>query len=293
MIQKTLLAAIAALSLGGADMAAANQLANQVFGNVPGPTAGTPAVIGGASRGCVSGAVALPETGPTWQAMRLSRNRNWAHPDTVNFLMGLSQAATQAGWRGLYIGDLSQPRGGPMTSGHASHQSGLDADIWMLPPSSLTLSRQQRENISSVSVVNQAGTGLSGNWNAGHAAIIRAAAQDPRVDRIFLDPVIKVEMCRMHGNQGDWLQKLRPLNGHDYHMHVRLRCPQGDRTCEPQTPGVAALSGNDNGCAEAAQWVQNRITPPPAPPPDPNYRHPRSFTMAEMPQQCQVVGTAR
>ncbi|MDO5530025.1 MAG: penicillin-insensitive murein endopeptidase, partial [Paracoccus sp. (in: a-proteobacteria)] len=205
----------------------------------------------------------------------------------------LSRAATQAGWRGLYIGDLSQPRGGPMTSGHASHQSGLDADIWMLPPANLNLSRQQRENISSVTVVNQAGTGLNSNWNAGHAAIIRAAAQDPRVDRIFLDPVIKVELCRANNNRGEWLQKLRPLNGHDYHFHVRLRCPQGDRNCEPQTPTVATLSGNDNGCGEARQWVQNRITPPPPAPADPNYRHPRSFTLAEMPALCQTVGTAR
>jgi hypothetical protein len=45
--------------------------------------------------------------------------------------------ARDIGWgKGLYIGDISQPRGGPMTSGHASHQIGLDADIWMLPPRS-------------------------------------------------------------------------------------------------------------------------------------------------------------
>ena len=61
-------------------------------------------------------------------------------------------AAQQVGWNGLYIGDISQPRGGPMTSGHASHQIGLDADIWMLPPPRLNLSRAEREKISSISV---------------------------------------------------------------------------------------------------------------------------------------------
>ena len=101
--------------------------------------------------------------------MRLSRNRNWGHPELVDFLIGLSRVAQQAGWRGLYIGDMSQPRGGPMTSGHASHQIGLDADVWMLPPSSLALSPAQRERISSASVVARGGTALSPNFNGGRA----------------------------------------------------------------------------------------------------------------------------
>ena len=290
VIRKFLTAAVLALTgLGMAQPATADPLARSVFGAVPGPTGGAPVSIGFYSKGCVSGAVQLPETGPTWQAMRLSRNRNWGHPELVSFLIGLSQAARQVGWQGLYIGDMGQPRGGPMTSGHASHQSGLDADIWMLPPQSLRLTAAQREKISSQSVVNKAGTAPSGLWSGGHMAIMRAAARDPRVERIFVDPVAKLAMCQAETGDRSYLRKIRPLGGHDYHFHVRLACPAGS-VCQQQDappPG--------DGCAEAAEWIKNRIDPSRVKPvpPDPNYRHPRSFRLSEMPRQCQVVATAR
>ncbi len=285
----TRVAAIAALALPLGSAATAEPLAKDVFGAARGPTAGQPAAIGFYSKGCVSGAAQLPETGPTWQAMRLSRNRNWGHPQMVEFLVGLSQAARQAGWMGLYIGDISQPRGGPMVTGHASHQMGLDADIWMLPPSSLTLSPQQRESLSSVSVVNKRGTELTRYWNPGHMSIIRAAASDRRVERIFVDPVVKVAMCQMESGNRGWLRKVRPINNHDYHFHVRLTCPAGS-VCQRQDPPPAG-----DGCAEAAEWIKNRIDPSRVKPvpPDPNYRHPRSYRLSEMPRQCQLVGTAR
>ena len=287
----TTLAMLASLAMP----AAADPLAKEVFGRVGGPTGGRPMVIGTYSKGCVNGAVQLPESGPTWQAMRLSRNRNWGHPDLVQFLIGLSRAATQAGWRGLYIGDMSQPRGGPMISGHASHQLGLDADIWMLPPASLGLSPAQRESISSVSVVAKGGLGLSRSWSPSHAAIIQAAAMDPRVDRIFLDAAIKVAMCQMHGNRGAWLQKLRPTPNHDFHFHVRLHCPPGNGACQNTAVPVARLSGNDNGCGDAMQELRYRANPRSRPKgqPDPDYRHPRSFRMSELPRQCQAIGYAR
>ncbi len=290
MIRNFLTAAILALAgLGTALPAQADPLAKDVFGATPGPTGGQPVAIGFYSKGCVSGAVQLPETGPTWQAMRLSRKRNWGHPEMVGFLIGLSQAARQAGWQGLYIGDISQPRGGPMVSGHASHQMGLDADIWMLPPANLHLSAAQREKLSSVSVVNRAGTALTSAWNPGHMAIIRAAARDPRVERIFVDPVVKIAMCEMEGGNRAWLRKVRPLNNHDYHFHVRLGCPAGS-ACQQQDPPPAG-----DGCDEAAEWIKNRIDPSRVKPvpPDPDYRHPRSFRLSEMPRQCQAVATAR
>ncbi|MDS9466928.1 penicillin-insensitive murein endopeptidase [Paracoccus sp. MBLB3053] len=287
MIRKFLSAFV--LSLTVALPASADPLAKDVFGSARGPTGGKPVAIGFYSKGCVNGAAQLPESGPTWQAMRLSRNRNWGHPELVNFLIGLSQAARQVGWPGLYIGDMSQPRGGPMVSGHASHQMGLDADIWLLPPRSLNLTPSQRESISSASVVNSAGTAPSRNWSPSHMAIIRAAARDPRVERIFIDPVAKVAMCQMETGNRAWLRKVRPLSNHDYHFHVRLACPAGSICREQDAPPPG------DGCAEAAEWIKNRIDPSRVKPvpPDPNYRHPRSFRLSEMPRQCQAVATAR
>ncbi|SDD39352.1 penicillin-insensitive murein endopeptidase [Paracoccus isoporae] len=293
MIRKLMLTAAALVGLAAPSWA--DPLAKDVFGYAPGPTAAPGVAIGTYNKGCVSGAVQLPETGPTWQAMRLSRNRNWAHPEMVNFVIGLSQAATKMGFRGLYVGDMSQMRGGPMLSGHASHQLGLDADIWMLPPSSLSLSRAQRENISSISVVAGNGLSVNGNWTGSHSAIIQSAAMDPRVDRIFLDAAIKVAMCDQNGDRGRWLQKLRPTPNHDYHFHVRLNCPPGSPNCQNGAAPVAALSGNDNGCGAARQELRYRANPSTRPKgtPNPNYRHPRSFRLSEMPRQCQAVATAR
>lgn len=286
MIRNILTAA--ALIAGLATPALAEPLAKDVFGGFRNASQGPAVAIGYYSNGCAQGQAQLPETGPSWQAMRLSRNRNWGHPEMIEFLVGLSRAAQQSGWRGLYIGDISQPRGGPMISGHASHQMGLDADIWMLPPSSLNLSPAQRESISSVSVVNSNGTQLTRYWNAGHMSIIRAAARDRRVERIFVDPVVKVAMCQMEKGNRAWLSKVRPLNNHDYHFHVRMSCPRGSICREQAAPPAG------DGCAEASEWIRNRIDPgrvKPVPA-DPDYRHPRSYRLSELPSQCRTVAAA-
>src|SRR3954471_16148322 len=101
--------------------------------------------IGSHARGCVAGALALPIDGETWQVMRLSRNRNWGHPQLIAFLEQLAKRVPQInGWPGLLVGDIAQPRGGPMLTGHASHQIGLDADVWLTPMPDRRLSRAER-----------------------------------------------------------------------------------------------------------------------------------------------------
>lgn len=244
-----------------------------------------PTPFGSYAKGCVAGAVQLPETGPTWQAMRLSRNRNWGHPDTIDFIRKLSAfAAKQPGWEGLYIGDISQPRGGPMLTGHRSHQVGLDMDIWMLPPKRLNLSRVERENLSSISLRRANGAYTNGNWTRQHHEIIKAAAQDPRTARIFVFPGAKVQMCKDETGDRKWLRKIRPWWGHHYHFHVRLKCPSGASSCVNQAAPPAG-----DGCADAQEWVNNILNPPP---PDPNAPRPkprRELTMADLPGQCVSV----
>jgi penicillin-insensitive murein DD-endopeptidase len=96
-----------------------------------------------------------PINGSTWQVMRLSRNRNWGHPKLIAFLESLASKGRRVGWNGLLVGDLSQPRGGPMLSGHNSHQVGLDADIWLTQMPDRTLSREEREFVSAVNLVRE------------------------------------------------------------------------------------------------------------------------------------------
>ncbi len=259
-----------------------NRLAKPLFGTMSTPSAQEPDPFGGYSRGCQAGAVQLPETGPTWQAMRLSRNRNWTQPIMVSFVEDLSRfAATQPGWAGLYVGDMSQPRGGPMLTGHASHQTGLDADIWMLPPTSLTLSVEARENISSIQMDRSSGAYVNSSWSPQHEAILRAAASDPRVARIFVFPGAKVEMCANATGDRSWLHKIRPWSGHNFHFHVRMNCPAGATGCVDQDPIPAG-----DGCADAQEWVNNILNPPPPDPNAPPVQPSPPVTMASLPGQC-------
>ena len=287
------------LTLLCAAPAQAEKLANQLFGAKDLPSAQDAMPIGSYAKGCGAGLVELLETGPTWQAMRLSRNRNFGPPAMIQFLMDLSQTARDIGFgQGLYIGDISQPRGGPMTSGHASHQIGLDADIWMLPPRSLSLSEDERENISSIPVRSADQKSVTDNWTKVHRELLKQAASDPRVDRIFVAAAVKIEICKTaKAKDKKWLQKIRPVAGHDTHFHVRLKCPKGARLCETQTPTVNELSKNGDGCdATLMWWVTDFLDPPksdgkkkPKEDDAPRKKSPREFTMADLPKQCQGV----
>ena len=127
--------------------------AKKLFGRQRLPANLRAKAIGTYARGCLSGGKAVPINGPTWQVMRLSRNRNWGHPELVSLVEDIAQKAkANDGWNGLLIGDLSQPRGGPMLTGHASHQIGLDADIWLNPMPDRILTPKERENISATLV---------------------------------------------------------------------------------------------------------------------------------------------
>src|SRR3989440_8365633 len=140
-----------------------------------------PRVVGFYAHGCIAGAEGLAINGDAWQVMRLSRNRYFAHPDMVALVKRLAaKARKDAGWSGILVGDMSQPRGGPMLTGHASHQIGLDADIWLTSMPNRNLSRLEREEMSAVNMVRPDRLDVDpAKWTPDHLAIIRAAAQDP------------------------------------------------------------------------------------------------------------------
>ena len=289
---------LAALALAPAAQAAERK-AFEYFGAAKVASKQKPAVIGEYAKGCIAGAVQLPETGPTWQAMRLSRNRNWGHPELIAFVERLGAKARDLGWAGLYVGDMSQPRGGPMTSGHQSHQSGLDVDIWMLPPKRLNLTRAERESLSSVSVRTADQTGVTKHWTPTHMAVLKAAAEDRAVDRIFVAAAVKIAMCKAAGKDRKWLQKIRPLYGHNYHFHVRLKCPKGSPRCKTQRPTVKQLSKSPDGCDKTLEWwvtdYLEMLRNPPKP--DPNAKKKKvkrrkratDFTLKDLPRACTRV----
>jgi penicillin-insensitive murein endopeptidase len=260
--------------------------AKELFGRRTAPLPVASRTIGFYSHGCLAGAKALPINGKSWQVMRLSRNRNWGHPSLVAFLEHLASQAPKTGWHGLLVGDMSQPRGGPMRTGHASHQVGLDADIWLTPMPNRELTRVEREEMSATMVVAEDRKDVDPNvWTPAHVAVIKAAAQDPVVSRIFVNPAIKRALCRDAGHSDRaWLSKVRPWWGHDYHFHVRIVCPADSAECAAQEP-VASNEGCSG--ADLDHWFTDAILHPKPSHIPPEQKPP--LRMADLPAACRQV----
>ena len=257
--------------------------ANQVFGRAMTPAEAQVRSIGFYSHGCLAGAKALPVDGESWQVMRLSRNRFWGHPAMIAFLERFSRKAAADGvWPGILIGDISQPRGGPMLTGHASHQIGLDADVWLTPMPDKTLSGAEREEMSAVDMVRPDGLSVDpAHWSEKQAGVIRAAAEAPEVERIFINPAIKKALCETHKGE-PWMNRVRAYWGHNYHFHIRIKCPAGETACEPQEPLPAG-----DGCDKSlAWWFSDAVMHPK---PNPNAKPAAPITLAQMPAECRQV----
>ncbi len=239
----------------------------------PTPSVGLGQSIGTYTSGCISGAATLPLTGTGYQVMRLSRNRFYGHANLIDTIQQLGKVAAEEKLGTLLIGDLGQPRGGPTLSGHRSHQTGLDVDIWFLlseQANNRVLSANERETWSAPSVVDaRADTVDYRQWSLANAKVLEAAARLPEVDRIFVHPGIKQELCnsKLPGS-ASWLRKIRPWWKHDDHFHVRLQCPQNNPHCDRQEPLPAG-----DGCDASLSWwfsaeakLPSKSKPVPPPP---------------------------
>jgi penicillin-insensitive murein endopeptidase len=257
--------------------------ARVLFGREAAPGPGPAQSIGAYERGCLQGAVALPADGPAWQVMRPSRNRAWGHPALIQWLEQLAQKLpAEAGWPGLLVGDIAQPRGGPMLTGHGSHQVGLDADIWLTPMPSYRLSAAERNEMSATDVVASDLMAVDpSTWTPQHRRLLEAVAREPAVARIFVNPAIKRALCREAGADRGWLVKIRPWWGHNYHFHIRLACPRGDPLCRDQTPPPPG-----DGCGKELDWwfTEKALHPPPSPPRKP-------LRLADLPPACAALVT--
>lgn len=262
----------------------ADPLAKDMFGSEKLPAVGTPKSYGFYSKGCFSGGVAIATDGPTWQAMRLSRNRRWGHPTMIKLIEKLSHDAVQDGWPGLLLGDISQPRGGPMLSGHASHQIGLDADIWFTPMPDRRLTPQERESIQPRSLVNEkTHLVIDRYWTPAHERLLKRAASYPEVERILVNPGIKKKLCDTVKGDRTWLAKVRPFWGHDYHFHVRIGCQPGSEGCKKQ-----ADVPEGDGCGKPlAWWFTEEPWRPNENPDAPKARD--VMKLSALPKACQMV----
>jgi len=270
--------------------------AKELFGSVAEPAPLAVRSIGGYAKGCLAGGISLPINGPDWQVMRLSRNRNWGNPQLLDYLERLSSDARALdGWPGLLVGDMSQPRGGPMLTGHTSHQVGLDADIWLTPMPNRILTPEEREQISAVSMLKDPLSVDSTKFTIDHVKLIKRAASYPQVARIFVHPAIKKSLCQQAaavGKDRAWLGKVRPWWNHYYHFHVRLSCPPGQDGCDNQNP----VSGDDGCGKELDNWFdmlkKSAIWTAQQPPPDPDAEPPKKknpLRLTDLPRDCKEV----
>jgi penicillin-insensitive murein DD-endopeptidase len=258
--------------------------AKKAFGAIKGAIPRAPSAIGHYDKGCIAGAGKLSLNGPAWQVMRTSRNRLWGHPMLLTYIKKLSADAHKLdGWPGILVGDMAQPVGGPLLGGHASHQIGLDADLWYKPMPDRILSAEEREQLAPDNVVDQKALTIDRLWSDAHLKLLRRAASYPEVARIFVHPAVKRALCEASGKDTAWLHKIRPWYKHDDHFHVRLACPPGGSACVPQ----AEIQGDDGCGQELDDWfkklraVPKKPTKPPVPP--------KPMLVTDMPKPCQEL----
>lgn len=250
---------------------------------VSAPTNNMSSSIGSYANGCLDGASPLPLEGTGYQVLRSRTNRYYGHPNTIDFVESLALKANQQLKTTLLIGDLSLPRGGRFSSGHSSHQTGLDIDIWLrLADSPLSYNELQLPKPMSV-VDLQDYSILNHRWDKRHFELIRYAAKSDEVARIFVHPVIKEQLCAQEGGKDrSWLRKVRPWWGHHYHFHVRLSCPDSSSNCVDQAPPPSG-----DGCgSELASWKPKAVVPAK---PQPEKVAAKPKKKKAIPPQCQPL----
>ena len=271
--------------------------AKVLFGAVKEPSKMAARSIGFYAKGCLAGGKPLPVNGPAWQAMRLSRNRMWGHPMLVRYIERFAKdAKAKDGWPGLLVGDMSMPRGGPMPFGHASHQVGLDVDIWYKPMPDRVLSDEERETMPMETFLIDPGHVNPAVWTPDYAKLLRRAVSYPEVARVFVNPAIKKWLCDNVKENRAFLRKISPIMGHDDHFHVRLVCPADNPGCRNQTALAA-----DEGCGKGLDaWIAKLSKEKPVPvtaaaatkagaTPAKSSKGKPFVTLAQLPPDCRTV----
>lgn len=232
-------------------------------GSITTPAPGPARIIGAGDAGCIAGAVRLPDTAPGMQTIRISRSTFWGYPDVIASLLELAKRAHAAGLPDLYMNDISNPRGGPFPGIHASHQRGLDADVWLdVAGPHPVLPLAARDNLEPPSLVRPDGHGVDPTrWQPEHVTLLRLAATLPGVDRVLINPAIKRQLCQSVTGDRSWLRRVRPWYGHASHMHLHFSCPAGQSECIDQPPPPAG-----DGCDASLQWWFDQLDAPPKPP---------------------------
>lgn len=245
------------------------------------PVAGEANPIGTYTNGCLIGGKTLPFEGEGFQVVRREHHRFFAHPEMYDYLIHLGKKVKAAQLPDMLIGDVAMPAGGRFASSHTSHQMGLDADIWFRM-GRFTEKEAQHSTGLAFLMANEKTKKMTKNWTKQQFQLLKFATEDPRVARIFVNPVIKVHLCEtLPKEERGWLRKIRPWYSHNAHFHVRLNCPKGASYCTNQAP----VPKGDGCDATLYQWLKPK---PPAKKPTKPVK-PKPKVIPPPPPLCQLL----
>ena len=206
--------------------------AKELFARKVLPAAMPTRVIGFYAKGCIAGAEQMPINGDTWQVMRLSRNRYWGHPDMIALVKRLAaKAHKDAGWPGILVGDIGaaarrpdadRPRQ-PPDRARCRHLADADAG-------SPIVARGARGDVGGHDGARGPARRRSEGLHAGSCCSCSATPRRSRPCSGYSSMPRSRRRCAARPRataagfprSGRWW-------GHDYHFHIRMRCPPGSR----------------------------------------------------------------
>ena len=216
--------------------------------------------------------VALPINGQTWQVMRLSRNRNWGHPTLVEFLEQLGREGHQgrlaraAGRRHVAAARRPDADRPCQPSGRPRRRHLADADA-----------RPRADAARARGNVGHHGgrprTARTSIRRSGRRRMPRSSRRRPRTRRSSASSSMRRSRRRSAARPAPIAPGCARCGrywGHDYHFHIRMRCPADSPDCKPQEPVPAG-----DGCGKELDWWFTDAVLHPKPPPPPKRRRRR------------------
>lgn len=195
--------------------------------------------VGFYTDGKIEKATLLPEKGEAFQQVYTERDTHWGTGMIVSMIENASEYLVTKWYPGtvVMIGDVAKKFGGDIGT-HASHQSGLDADIPYIGNKGFDRVIANGEVKSSFDYMK--------NWQFLRLIANQKIVQDGRtttvLNRVFMNPVIHKGFCAW-AQKSDLLKnpldqeimsRIRPWEGHDKHFHVRLKCSPHYPACRNQ-----------------------------------------------------------
>jgi len=195
--------------------------------------------VGFYSKGRLKNATSLDADGVGYLKLFTDRDRGYGTGLLVDTLVDLGAKLMDqypASER-IQIGDISGPVGGKI-SRHASHQNGLDVDLAFMR----TNKKEQSPSVETGFIeVFVKGSKVTKNFNTERNwFVINSLVKTDKIVRIFVDKVIKKELCQyakknnLLSEHEETLRRLRPWPHHGDHMHVRFVCPESSSRCVSQ-----------------------------------------------------------